>query len=269
MFLELIILLFDIGLTSLVTYFIPVGHYYHYFAPLLLLIGFYFVSIGLLWVILICFSWLYPKDKEYKRPHKLASFLLRNGMWLVCFHGRVKFKIKDYDSLPKERFLLVCNHLSKFDPMLIAAKYGKLQLGFISKPTNFKVPVAGHFMKASSYLSIDRYDKLKSLEVMNEATRLIKEDLCSIGVFPEGTRMDNPHGLGEFHEGVFTIAIKANAPIVVSTIQGTEKIHKNFPKRRSYVTYNILKVLYPSDYEGMTPKAVSELVRNMMLDSIK
>lgn len=269
MFLEFLILLFDVGLTSLITYFIPVGCYHHYWAPFLLLIGFYFVSMGLVWCILIIFSKFYPKNKEYRKPSKLASFLLCNGIWLTCFHARAKLKIKMDEALPKERFLLVCNHLSKFDPMLIAAKFGKLQIDFISKPTNFKIPVAGHFMKASCYLSIDRYDKLKSLEVMNEATRLIKEDLSSIGVFPEGTRLDNPHDLGPFHEGVFTIAVKAKCPIVVTTMKGTQKIHKNFPLRRSHCTYNILKVIYPNDYEGLTPKAISDNVRNIMLDSIK
>ena len=269
MFLEFLILLLDLGLTSLITFFIPVGHYLHYFIPFLLLVVLYLVSIGLIWVLLIFFSLFYPKDKEYKKPSKFALFLLTNGIWLTCFHARAKLKVKEYDSLPKGRFLIVCNHLSKFDPMLIAAKFGKYQIGFISKPTNFKIPVAGHFMKASGYLSIDRYDKLKSLEVMNEATRLIKEDLSSIGVFPEGTRLDNPHDLGEFHEGVFSIAIKARCPIVVTSMIGTEKIHKNFPKRRSHCTLNILKVLYPEDYEGLTPKAISNNVREIMLDSIK
>ena len=75
--------------------------------------------------------------------------------------------------------------------------------------------------------------------------------------------------VGEFHEGVFAIAMKANAPIVISSIIGSENIAKNFPLKSTKVKFQILKVLYPSDYQGKTTKAVSDYARNLIKESIE
>ena len=270
MVVEILIILIDLAFTGLLTWLcIPVGHYYHYWAPFLLLIAGYIVGLALMWVTLGIIAKCYPKDKEYKKPSKFANFLLSQSIAYICMHGLVRFKATFLEPFPKERFLLVSNHLSKFDPMLLAAKYGHLGLAFISKPTNFKIPIGAHFMKASCYLSIDRYDKLKSLEVMNEAARLISENLTSIGVYPEGARQAAPEELAEFHEGVFAIAIKAKCPIVITSIKGTEKIHKNFPKRCSKVHFQVLKVLYPEQYAGRTSKSIAVEAHDLIKESLQ
>ena len=270
MVVELLVILVDIAFTVLLTKFcIEPGHYYHYWAPFLLLIAGYIVGMAFGWIFLSIICQFYSKNKEYKKPSKLASFWLSQSIGYIDHHAGIILKTIYNEPLPKERFLLVCNHLSKFDPMILAEKYGHLGLAFISKPTNFKIPIGAHFMKASCYLAIDRYDKLKSLEVMNEASRLISENLTSIGVYPEGARHNAPEELAEFHEGVFSIAIKAKCPIVITSIKGTEKIHKNFPKKFTRVKFQILKVLYPSDYLGKTSKQISDLAHDLIKESLQ
>ena len=270
MIVELFIILIDLAFTGFLTWkCIPVGNYYHYWAPFLLLIAGYIVGLALGWITLSIICKFYRKDKEYKKPRKFAAFLLSQSIGYICNHALIRFKATFNEPLPKERFLLVSNHLSKFDPMLLAAKYGKVGLAFISKPTNFKIPIGAHFMKASCYLSIDRYDKLKSLETMNEASRLISENLTSIGVYPEGARQAAPEELAEFHEGVFAIAIKAKCPIVITSIIGTEKIHKNFPKKCTKVHFQVLKVLYPEMYVGRTSKSIALEAHDLIKESLQ
>lgn len=269
MFVEIFILLFDLAFTSLITYFLfPVGHGYHYYVPFLLLIAGYVIGLALMWGILSLFALPLSKEKKYDKPLKHAQFLLTDAISYICFHARVKLRIHGNKNLPKERYLLVCNHRSKFDPMLIATLYGKKGLSFISKPTNFKIPLGGHFMKASCYLPIDRYDKLKSLEVMNEAIDLINRNQVSIGVFPEGTRYDD-NELHHFHEGVFSIAKKTNCPIVITSIKGTENIHVNFPKRRTVVDFNIIEILEPEQYKDMIVKNISDYAYNKIKESLE
>ena len=163
---------------------------------------------------------------------------------------------------------MIANHRSKFDPMILTSIYGHRDLAFITKPTNFKIPIGGHFMAGACYLSIDRYDKLKSLEVMKRASELISNDLTSVGVFPEGTRSET-NEMGPFHEGVFSIAIKSKCPIVVTSFMGTENIKKNFPKRRTPITLKIIDVLYPEDYEGKIAVQLSERCYNLIHDSLE
>lgn len=268
MFIETLILLFDFAFTILITWAIPVGHNYHYWVPLLLLFGGYFVAVGLMWTILWIISWPYSKNKEYSKPSRWAQFWLSEALAYINNHARIKLNVHSDVAFPKEKYLLVCNHRSKFDPMLLAELYGRRdQLAFISKPTNFKIPLGGHFMKACCYLSIDRYDKLKSLEVMNKASQLIAEDKASVGVFPEGTRSEDTN-LGPFHEGVFSIAKKTKCPIVITSIKGTENIHKNFPKRKTNVDLEILEVMYPEDYDSMIAKEISDHARELMYQSL-
>jgi len=268
MIVEILVILIAISFSVLITYFcIPVGHGLHYFVPLLLLIAGYIIGVALMWVILSLFALPYDKKKIYDKPSKWASFWLRESIAYINNHAGIRVKIIQNKPLPKGRFLLICNHRSKFDPMILAALYGKKDLAFITKPTNFKIPIGGHFMAGACYLSIDRYDKLKSLEVIKRATDLIANDLTSVGVFPEGTRSET-NEMGEFHEGVFSIALKSQCPIVVTSFMGTEKIHSNFPKRFSKVTLKIVDVIYPEDYQGMIAKNLSDHCYQLMHDSL-
>ena len=268
MFIESIILFIDFVFTVLLTWLlIPVGNYYHYWVPFLLLIAGYLLGLLIIWGMLAVFALPFDKNKKYDKPNHWASFWLREAITCTNIHARAKIKLNSNAELPNERFLLVCNHRSKFDPMLICQLYGDKDIAFISKPTNFKIPLGGHFMKASCYLPIDRYDKLKSLEVIKEASELIASDSASIGVFPEGTRSET-NELGEFHEGVFQIAIRTNCPIVITSIDGTEKIHKNFPFKKTNVKFNVLEVMYPNDYQGMVAKDISDHARELIKNSL-
>ena len=270
MIVEILVILVDLAFTVLLTLFcVPTGSYYHYWAPFLLLIAGYIVGMAFGWIFLSILAAFYSKKKEYKTPSKWASFWLSHSIGYINHHSGARMKIIYHEPLPKERFLLVSNHLSKFDPMLLAEKYGHLGLAFISKPSNFKIPIGAHFMKGCCYLAIEREDKLKSLETMNEAARLISEDLTSIGVYPEGARQKSPEDLAEFHEGVFAIALKAKCPIVITSIKGSENIHKNFPFKLTKVKFQVLKVLYPSDYQGMTVKTISDKAHEIIKESLQ
>ena len=258
MVIEFIIIFIAIAFSVLLTYFaIPVGMGLHYFVPILLLIVGYIVGLAIMWCVLTLFGLPYDKKKIYDKPSKWVRFWFTNALWYICFHARAKVQVILNKPLPKERFLLVCNHRSKFDPMILGALYGKRDLAFITKPTNFKIPVGGHYMAGACYLAIDRYDKLKSLEVIKRSIDYIKNDLTSIGVFPEGTRSET-NEMGPFHEGVFNIALKSGCPIVVTTFMGTEKIKSNFPLKRTHITLNIIDILYPDDYRDKVAKDVSD-----------
>ena len=271
MVLEAIILLVSVSFSVLITLFcIPVGVGYHYFVPILLLVAGYVIGLAFIWLLLYLFSLPIKQDMQRQKPSKWAGFWLREGISYVNNHARIKLKIESHVSMPQnERFLIIANHRSKFDPMILTQKFGHKDLAFISKPTNFKIPIGHRFMLGACYLPIDRYDKMQSLQIMKKAAVLISSGESNVGVFPEGTRSED-NQLGPFHEGVFNIAMWSKAPIVVTSFMGTEKIHKNFPLHRTKVTLQILEVLYPSDYEGMTPKALSdhcyEVMRNSLTD---
>ena len=76
-------------------------------------------------------------------------------------------------------------------------------------------------------------------------------------IYPEGTRS---HGTAmlPFHSGSFKIAQKAGVPIVVGTVEGTERIARNVPWRRSHVYVRIREVIPAETVKAATTNALTE-----------
>ncbi len=201
-------------------------------------VGFSLLFWFLLW--LCCFY--VPVGKEYEKPSRFHLFLLNAAYWFVCSAARAKIHVTGLEKLPKDkRFLFVSNHLSRFDNMAQCVALRKEPLVFISKPSNFKIPIGRHLMTRCCYISIDRDSPKKAVKSIMKAAELISSGAASVGVYPEGHR-GTSYDLQEFKAGCFKAASKSGCPVVVSTICGTEKIHKNFPFRKTHIYIDILEV---------------------------
>ena len=251
-------IIFAFIFSIVITFFlIPVGSGLHYWVPFLLLIGGYITGVILVALFLFISSRFFSKTKQYTKPSKFAQFILSDFSRFLMIHARIKFVSKGARNLPRDPYLFICNHRSNFDPLVFMATFGKKNFAFISKESNGKIPIVGRFMNGARYFTIDRDDKLKSLQVIKEAGETIKNGISSIGVYPEGTRSKSKE-MNPFHEGVFSIAKIAHCQVVVASIQGTDEVHKRFPWRGTKVTLKILEVLDPVDYLDETVKDVSD-----------
>jgi len=67
-----------------------------------------------------------------------------------------------------------------------------------------------------------------------------------------------------FHCGVFKIAEKAEAPIAVLTVSGTEKIHKNYLRRRTDVYLDVVDILPAETVKAKRTEALGQLIVPMM-----
>jgi len=270
MIIELIMILVAIALSvSGSLTFWPVLHGYDFYIPIVLLIGGYAGSFLILFGICWICSRFYKPLKELPKPSKFATWWLIQGEQFIAYHARIHLKVVGESKFPKERCLIVCNHRGNFDPMLISQYFGKKGIAFITKPQNCKIPIVGRFISGMNYMSIDRSDLMQSLAVMKRASGYIADNKCSVGVFPEGKRQYDDVLFNEFHEGCFNIAIKNKAPIVVMTIVDAHDVNINFPWKKTNVVLEILDVIHSSDYEGMTAKAISDQVREMMYKDVK
>ncbi len=248
--------------------FWPVKYWYDFYIPLVLFIAGYLVGLFIAWWLLAFFGLFVNQKKEYSKPSKWSRFWMMQGLWYINHHANIDCQFKGLNKIPRnQKFLLVCNHRSRFDSMLITEKLGKKDIAFISKKSNFKIPLGHKFMWGMCYIPIDRDDPLNSLQGMRRGMDLIKRGASSIGLFPEGTRCTTDV-LGQFHEGGFNIAIKSNCPIAVMTCKGTENIVHNFPFKRTKVLIEVIKVIYPDEFENLPAKKVSENVRTLMYNNL-
>lgn len=217
------------------------------------------------WLILGILSLPISLKKEYGEPSPFYQKMLNAAYLFTCFAGRVKLKIIGLEKIPgNEKFLFVSNHLSRFDPMIQSLALRKTPLAFISKPENFKIPIGRRFMNRSCYIPIDRDSPRKAAASINRAAELIKSGKVSVGVYPEGTR-GSGYTLQKFKPGCLKAAAKANCPIVVAVITGTENIHRNSPWRRTPVTLEIIDVIYP-DKEKTTE--LSQQIHDIMQSNL-
>ena len=120
----------------------------------------------------------------------------------------LKIETEGLEKTPTDtRFLLVCNHISDMDPVVLFHCFYKSTMAFISKRENDQRPLVGQIQRKILCQPINRENDREALKTILRCIQLIKEDKVSIGVFPEGyTSLDGK--LRHFRNGVFKIAQK-------------------------------------------------------------
>lgn len=196
-----------------------------------------------------------PKKDPIDKPLKGIYFMIQfSTEWLVTLL-RIKVRFHGMDRFPDEPFVLVSNHLSNFDPIVILSKVKKRRIAFISKASNFKIPVAGVYVHNAGFLAIDRENAMSALRTLKRAGEMMNREEMIMGIYPEGTRSKTGELL-EFKEGAFLLARRANAPIVVISTKGTNLISKQMLWRRTRVDLKVLDVI---DRETVKSVPLSEL----------
>lgn len=205
---------------------------------------------------------------DTKKPCETVSpyyrWLTDQIMGLCVILGRIRITATGMERVPKgKRYLLVCNHLNDLDPVPILRVFRGQELTFISKKENERLPVVGPVMHKLMCLSIDRENDRAALRTILKAVTYLKEDKISVAVFPEGyTSRDGQ--LQGFRNGVFKIAQKAEAPIVVAVLTNTEQFRENLFRRTTRVSLDVLGVLEPEEIKGAATKDVGDRIHAMM-----
>ena len=174
---------------------------------------------------------------------------------------------KGLEMIPKEgRFMLVCNHLDDSDPAVLLHYFRNYQLAFISKRENKDMFIVGKLMHKLQCQLVNRENDREALKCILKCIEILKNDRASVAVFPEGYESLDGRLL-PFRPGVFKIAQKAQVPIVVCTLQGTEDVIRNLKKLRPLpkVKFHLLEVIPAEELEGKTTVEIAQRVRQIML----
>ena len=206
-----------------------------------------------------------PQEKDSKFYRTVLSSLAKAAMKILL----MRVHTRGLENTPKSgRFFLVCNHINDLDPVTLMAYFSQCQLAFITKRENMSMFLVGKFMHKTLCQPINRENDREALKTILKCIDLIKNDMVSIAAFPEGyTSVDGL--LHHFRHGIFKIATKTKVPIVVCTLQNTNKPFKNVLKLKSTdVHLHLLKVIQPEEYEGRTAVEIGEYVYNLMAEDL-
>lgn len=229
------------------------------------LLGLSLVLFLLVWFLSEIIDLNKPQEKDNPFYRWMIGVLASAAIVLL----RMRVHTSGLEKTPKEgRFLLVCNHLNDLDPVTLLAFFPKSQLAFISKRENSGLFVAGKLMHRILCQLINRENDREALKTILKCIDLLKKDMVSIAVFPEGyTSMDEK--LHPFRHGVFKIAQKAQVPVVVCTLQNTQKVFRNAARLKpTDVHLHLLAVIPPEEYKGITAVELGERVYQLMAEDL-
>jgi 1-acyl-sn-glycerol-3-phosphate acyltransferase len=232
-------------------------------APILCLPIIYALWFAVILILLFLTSYLFSLKKEIKKPDRFALWLSYVITHQLSIFARIHIHCKGFDKLPKDgKYLIIYNHRSNWDPMLIMDKMHKYHIICITKPENEKIPIAGRWIHRAGFIAIDRQNNVKALSSIYKAIDFLNKGYGSICVAPEGTRCKNGTLLN-FHPGTFKIAFRAQVPIIEVGFKNTDAISKNFPFKNTHVEMEILRVI---DYNYFKDSNTIELCNEVYKD---
>ncbi len=154
----------------------------------------------------------------------IKKFLHLLAKFLFIFLGGAK--IIGQENVPKEGGVIIAsNHKSNWDPPIVFAAMPR-QVYFLAKEELFHNFFLRKFLNALEMVplhrgKVDRTAMRKSFAIIRRGELL--------GIFPEGTRIRH-EGLGPFHTGMASLALRLGVPIVpVAAIHTMHPWSKSVP----------------------------------------
>lgn len=166
-------------------------------------------------------------DPALARSNRFFRALRLVGRWL--FRLLFSIRVEGLSRLPAEGgYMLVCNHLSWFDPLLL----------LITLPAEPKI----HFLAAQEYtvngkglvpwivrhsggvIPVDRRSHRGDRAAVVQSLRVLRSGGV-LGIFPEGGCGPTEGCLQPLKQGAATFAIKSGQPVVVFGLSGTSELY--------------------------------------------
>lgn len=199
----------------------------------------------------------YPLEKRYAIARKEISFVINKFHLDYKFEGFEKFTQK------KEKTLLISNHLSFFDPLMIIIQSEK-PVTFVAKKEIFKMPFVKRVAKAIDVFPIDRDNIMSQLsEIKKVVTYLKDENKPSVIIYIEGTRNKNPENpCLDFHAGTLKIAQMAGCPIMVgATYGGFRALSMKSYLRKYPVFFNVFEEISVEEFKKFNTNELAATLR--------
>ena len=228
-----------------------------------------FLALNLIFVVGLYISTFFlPKEDPVEKPRNYYGIIHLVCEWIMNLL-RIKVEFRGMEKFPEEPFVLVSNHISNFDPVVVLAKVKGRKIAFVSKESNFKIPIAGPYIHLAGFLAIDRENAMRAMRTIKRASELVVGEQMIMGIYPEGTRNKSGEGLLEFKEGAFLLAKRANAPVVVVTTKGTNQIVKNKIIKSTKVELEVIEIIDKETIKDLKLSELSAHVRESIANALQ
>ena len=204
-----------------------------------------------------------------ERPPHIRSFAWKCCQVFARIMCAVMFDLKVYgaQNVPEQGgVLLVSNHQSYLDPVLLAVKLGR-PMSYLAKSELFKNSVFAWLIRSLNAFPLKQGKGDKG--AIEETIRRLQEGHL-LALFPEGTRTEDGN-LRPMQRGAALVVRRAAVPIVPVVLDGS---FQSWPKGCKMFHSHPISVMYgPAlDIEGLKGDAVIALIESTlrrMLDELR
>ncbi|HJW54474.1 MAG TPA: AMP-binding protein [Burkholderiaceae bacterium] len=189
--------------------------------------------------------------------HYAAQLLLR-----LTF---VPASVNGLDRLPRQPHVLVVNHASYLDAILLTALLPPVPgYAFTAKREFADQRWMRILLTGLGAIFIERFDVKRSTEDVDLMVATLQRG-DNLLVFPEGG-FSREAGLKPFHAGAFVAAAKAGVPVVVTGLRGVRSALRGetWQPRRSRIEFEVGQVLVPSSFDWNASVNLSNTARAAM-----
>jgi len=186
---------------------------------------------------------------------------------MVFVLARVRVTVRGMDNLPLDSCVVVANHASYIDGVLLNG-YLPARFGFVIKGEMRDIPVVHFLLRRSGSKFVERKETVGS---SRDARQLVKaaQEGESLGFFPEGTfRLER--GVGRFRAGAFLAAVKGDMPVVPIAISGTRAMMPSgrILPRKTELLIDVLPAIAPGDDDYASARKLAEASRQRILAAL-
>jgi 1-acyl-sn-glycerol-3-phosphate acyltransferase len=200
---------------------------------------------------------------EIAHDDPLTHYLVKKFAAMVLRYARVKYVVHGMRHRVHQNFVLVINHQSTFDGVIVNDMFVDDHIGGIIKDELYNLPFISFWLKARHLLPLNRKNNREGIKTMLQAIEYAKAGQPMF-IFPEGTRSQSKRLL-EFRDGAFKLAEKSESDISVMVIHNGYE-HKFFKTITIHV--ELLPILRYEDYKGLSTVELSTRVRSMMQEAL-
>ena len=160
-----------------------------------------------------------------EKPERF-SFWYRVARGGCCFLFRTFLPVRYHGAEENAQldapYILIANHNSMLDPLIVGCKVRRYQIHFLGKHELVKNPLARAFYRNVRMISVGRGET--DMAAMRACLKTLKQGHV-LGVFPEGTR--HKQGVMENLEaGIGMIALCGNVPLLPAYIKGKPRLFR-------------------------------------------
>ena len=177
---------------------------------------------------------------------------------------RVPLSVTGCDRLPSTVGVLVLNHSSYMDAVIVAAALPG-EPTYVAKKELAGQIFAGPLLRRLGVLFLERYDVSDSLADLESVTAAARDKRLLV-FFPEGT-FTRRAGLSGFYLGAFQVASAAKLPVIPAILRGTRSMLRGeqwFP-RWSPISVTIEHPIAPPGTDFASVVQLRDAVRNVVL----